>query len=86
MCACYIPCSVSDTVGDEQSTELTTSFSHGLYILLGCLDDKQIHNVIRHIAMNMVNKRNQGKGLKEKVVRKISLRRHMSRDPKDMKK
>lgn len=74
-------------MGDEQSTKLTTSFSHGLYILLGRLDDKQIHNVICHIAMNMVNKRNQGKGLKEKVVRKISLRRrHMSRDPKDMKK
>ena len=37
--------------------------------------------------MNMVNKRNHGKWLKEKVVRKISLRRrHMSRDLKDMKK
>ena len=36
--------------------------------------------------MNMVNKRNQGKRLKKKVVRKISLRRHRSRDPKDMKK
>lgn len=31
--------------------------------------------------MNMVNKRNHGKGLKEKVVRKISLRRRHEQRP-----
>lgn len=65
MSACYIPRSVSDAGVGKQSTKLTTPFFHGLYILEGGLDDKQIHNLICHMVMNMVHKRNQGERFRE---------------------
>lgn len=82
----------------KQSTKSTTPSSHRPYILAYGLDDKQICNimchvvitdkqicnVMCHVVINSMNKIIQGKRFRG-IVGNAFLRRHISRDLKDVK-